>query len=83
MIRFWFEFYDPPKLSPLSIGCGITAVCADDAISILRECVDRGAGLKISKMIKAVDLSDLDQGHVIPNMGVVAIRGVWFPQGFA
>jgi len=30
-----------------------------------------------------VDVSTLDHGHVLPNMEVVLLRGVWFPKGYA
>jgi len=28
-----------------------------------------------------VDVSALDERHVLPNMGNVLVRGVWFPLG--
>ena len=30
--------------------------------------------------VEDVDVSQLDQGHVIPNMGIVVDRGIWFPK---
>ena len=35
-----------------------------------------------SRVIDDVDVRDLDQRHVVPNMGDPAVRGVWFPRGF-
>jgi hypothetical protein len=29
-----------------------------------------------------VDLSSLEQKHVLPNLGDVTARGIWFPQGY-
>lgn len=31
------------------------------------------------EIIEDIDIRQLDQGHVIPNMGVVTFEGVWFP----
>jgi hypothetical protein len=32
-----------------------------------------------TEVIEDIDISLLDQNHVIPNMGVVTFKGVWFP----
>lgn len=32
-------------------------------------------------MIEDVDVSTLDPEHVLPNTGVPAARGIWFPLG--
>ncbi len=29
-----------------------------------------------------VDISRLDQNHVVPNIGIAAVRGIWFPLGY-
>jgi len=81
MIRFWIEFENPPQ-SMLGLGCGVTARSEADAIEILHERVPQSRLLKIRRVIGGVALSDLDQGRVVPNMGVWIRRGVWFPQGF-
>jgi hypothetical protein len=31
------------------------------------------------EVVEDVDIRDLDQGHVVPNMGPVNFRGVWYP----
>lgn len=31
-------------------------------------------------VVPDVDVRTLDEGHVIPNMGPPAIRGVWYPK---
>ncbi|MCW2926654.1 MAG: hypothetical protein JWM86_622, partial [Thermoleophilia bacterium] len=36
----------------------------------------------VDEVTEDVDVRDLDQGHVIPNMGVVVWRGVWYPSGY-
>jgi hypothetical protein len=32
-----------------------------------------------TKVIEDIDIRLLDQGHVIPNMGVVTFKGIWYP----
>jgi hypothetical protein len=31
-------------------------------------------------VIEDVDVRELDQGHVVPNMGDPTVRGVWYPR---
>jgi hypothetical protein len=55
----------------------------DDAMDILGSTVFRGQAMPpIASVIEDVDISTLDQGHVIPNMEVTVFRGVWFPKGY-
>jgi hypothetical protein len=35
---------------------------------------------EIDRVVTDVDISTLDQGHVIPNMNMPLARGVWFPR---
>lgn len=83
MKRYWFTFVRIPKFSPLSIGCGVTAADYSDAISILKERVLIAChGMEVCEVVEDVDINSLDSGHVLPNMGNVACRGVWFPLGY-
>jgi hypothetical protein len=36
---------------------------------------------KIIEIQEDVDVSKLDPKHVVPNIGSVTIRGIWFPMG--
>jgi hypothetical protein len=81
--RFWFNFQNPPQFSPLGFGCGITAHSYEDATSILASTVFAGGTVPIIKsVIEDVDVQMLDPSHVVPNMGSVVTRGVWFPLGY-
>ena len=86
--RFWFEFefenksvyHMPPGIG---IGCGVTAFDSEDAITLMDEKVFitmKRPPLK--KVIEDVDIRELDQHHVIPNMGTPVDRGIWFPLGY-
>lgn len=84
--RYWirFESSTSSSLPPgFGIGCGVTAFSYDDMLSILAASVFRGGTVPtISSVEENVDVSSLDQGRVIPNMGVPTRRGVWFPRGY-
>lgn len=84
--RFWFEF-DPAEEKEPSARvlreCGVTAYSYEDAIALLEDHVFVDAGLpQISQVTEDVDVSLLDQDHIVPNMGIVSDRGVWFPLGY-
>lgn len=81
--RFWFTFQDLPKFSKFGLGCGVTAYNREDAIGILKERVFFGCSLPtIHSVTEDIDIRELDQDHIVPNMGLVIARGVWFPTGF-
>jgi hypothetical protein len=80
--RFWFTFKNPPQLSALNLGCGVTAYSRDDALGLLqgRSSIPMDS-LQIDEVVENVQIDSLDPGHVLPNMGDVSQRGVWFPLG--
>jgi hypothetical protein len=81
--RFWFKFTDAPKFSPLNLGCGVTAYDYADATEILKVKVFDGKALpKIESTVEDIDIQTLDRFHVLPNIGMVTDRGVWFPLGY-
>ena len=82
LTRFWFTFPSSPRPGALNLGCGITAYNYEDALALLRDRVFGGNDPVIATFEENVDVSKLDQKHVIPNMGVAATRGVWFPLGY-
>ena len=86
MRRFWFEFDENEDFvlpTGIKMGCGITALDKDEAKSILQNTVFKGySEIPIKKIIEDIDIRDLDQNHIIPNMGIVSRKGVWFPLGY-
>ena len=76
LIPFWIE--PPGKDGPR--GFGVTAFSLADALRIIE---DAGYSLpqdKNSLHIKeGVKVSDLDQSHIVPNMGPIVVRGIWYP----
>lgn len=83
LTRFWFNFEQTRSFSPVNLGCGITAYDYDDAITLLHKRVFTNETVPtITACIQDVDVSTLDPNHVLPNIGSVVVRGVWFPQGY-
>jgi hypothetical protein len=74
MLRpYWF-----PILGHL--GIGVTAATKAEAIELASAAAARLAWpLDPANIVEDVAVRDLDQRHVVPNMGVVTWRGVWFP----
>ena len=83
---FWFEFeakssFDLPP--GVGIGCGVTEYDYNDALEILDTQVFTSIKRPpFKKVIENVDVRELDQGMVVPNMKAVVYRGIWFPLGY-
>ena len=73
LTRFWFD-------SDEGLGVGVTAYSLDDAKSLIEsESLMEHIKPKLNSYIENIDIQKLDQNHVIPNMGICANRGIWFP----
>ena len=71
--RYWFQTRE-------HLGFGVSAFSVDDAKSLIDDAARRlGWDYEILGIVEDVDVRDLDQGHVVPNMGPPNFRGVWFP----
>ena len=80
LTRFWFKFEKLSSPSVVNLGCGVTAFSVADAEDLLRNSVFHGQRMPMIAAIEDIDVSELDSRHVLPNIGQVAQRGVWFPQ---
>jgi hypothetical protein len=72
--RYWFPVREFEK-----VGVGVTAFSEQEAFELAAGAAARVGWKLVGTTIRDVDVRDLDQNHVIPNMGLVTIRGVWFP----
>jgi hypothetical protein len=82
LTRYWITFERLAKPTPLNLGCGVTAFGCEDALEIVRDRAFAGRVMpKIIEIQEDVDVSKLDPKHVVPNIGSVTIRGIWFPMG--
>ena len=71
--RYWFQTRE-------HLGFGVTAYSVDDARILIDVAARRlGWSYEILRIIEDVDVRELDQGHVIPNMDPPNFRGVWYP----
>lgn len=88
MRRFWLRLSISPgelgqysSYAGLGFGCGVTAYSLEDARSILvAQLFGDDPMPEIVEVVEDVDVRDLDQGRVVPNMGSPVTRGVWFPR---
>jgi hypothetical protein len=79
--RYWFTFESSESPIPMNSGSGVTAYDYEDALTLMREKVFHGHLPSIRQCTEDVDVASLDARHVIPNLGNVLVRGVWFPLG--
>ena len=71
--RFWYPL-------PRCFGIGVTAASEAEARA-LAECTMEELGIPgtLGPVVTDIDVSSLDAGHVLPNIGPSAVRGVWYP----
>ena len=75
LTRFWFEFNVPG-----AGRYGVTAYNYDDAINLLKAAVFRDSEIpEIKTVIENIDVSTLDEGKILPNIGTPSFRGIWYP----
>jgi hypothetical protein len=78
LIPFWIQPLSDGAFAPH--GYGVTAFSLSDALQILREFGHKLPNdLSRFKITEGVRVSDLDQNHIVPNIGPIVVRGVWFP----
>lgn len=73
LIRYWFK-------TKRGLGFGVTGHSVEDAQVLLAAQWPKSRENEVVGVVENVDVSTLDQGHVIPNMGAPSVRGVWFPR---
>jgi hypothetical protein len=72
--RFWFELSE-------GRGIGVTAASEHEARALAEPVRTRfWPDATITRVITDIDISTLDDDHVVSNMGPVVIRGVWYPR---
>ena len=73
--RFWFPL-------PVGFGVGVTAASEVEARELAEAVRARYfPAATLEAVVADVDIRLLDQAHVVPNMGLVVERGVWYPRG--
>lgn len=76
LIPFWILPQGENELT----GYGVTAFSLRDALHILENAgyplPENRSTLRIAENVR---VEDLDEKHVIPNMGPIIVRGIWYP----
>jgi len=71
--RHWFR-------TKQHLRFGVTAYSIEDAKSLVHDAARRiGSSCEVIEIVEDIDVRELDQNHVVPNMGLPNFRGVWFP----
>ena len=75
---YWISF---PQDRNLPIGIGVTAYSEEDAFSLIQEQgFDQWYADAVEVCVTTgVTISDLDQSKIVPNIGPMQLRGVWYP----
>ncbi len=77
LIAYWIT----PPGAPLGACFGVSAYSRSDAQELLRE-----AGIEVDLALpevivkEGITFAELDAKHIVPNMGPMQFRGVWYPQ---
>ncbi len=79
MIRYWLTFSGLDTPHPINLGCGVTARSYDDAMVLVQAAFPDLAVGSPATVVENIDISTLDAKHVLPNVGNVLARGVWWP----
>ena len=79
--RYWIRFEGDDQGLPdgTALSCGVTAIDLHDAIELINRLLFDGMAAPISEIVEDVDVSTVDKGHVLLNLGDVTRRGIWFP----
>lgn len=73
LTRYWFP-------ATQGFGIGVTAFSLAQATEMALSVMSSlPSGARLGEPIANVDVADLDQGHVVPNMGACNFEGVWYP----
>ncbi|CAH1665698.1 conserved hypothetical protein [Hyphomicrobiales bacterium] len=78
--RYWFSFSKTESPCILNTGCGVTAFSIDDAKKILEADLFPVYGNRQTvEITEDIDISKIEDGHIIGNMKPPIFRGIWFP----
>ena len=85
--RYWFVIYPEWRYGPWNAG--VTATSVKEAKELLLknfikinyfEPLERLKEQEEVEVIEDIDVQLLDKDHVLPNIGPVIFKGVWFPR---
>jgi hypothetical protein len=78
LTAYWIE------LDSYFKNIGVTGYSLDDAKRLIQEKAFPKEELpRIIKITENIQFKDLDQNHIVPNMGPITERGVWYPNFYS
>jgi hypothetical protein len=78
LTRYWIELENQETIWN---RFGVTAFSIDDAMAmIMTKALKTTERPEAKTIIEDVDIRELEQNHVAPNIGAPTIRGIWFPK---
>ena len=77
LTKYWLSFNEKTSYP---LGVGVTAYSLEDAEALVAKRLFSNGYVPAfnQKMINSLD--DLEQNHVLPNIGHITFRGIWFPE---
>ncbi len=77
LVAFWISFPEDPQLP---LGIGVTATSEHDAFNLIKQQNFEWLDLDVKTQVTSnVTIDDLDQSNIVPNIGPMQFRGVWYP----
>lgn len=74
---YWYSF---PSDTRLPLGIGVTAYSRSDADELIQQQgITWHQKAKEINVVENVTIADLDQSNIVPNIGPMQFRGVWYP----
>ncbi|MFD2720283.1 hypothetical protein ACFST9_16275 [Hymenobacter monticola] len=77
LIKYWLEFTAPANHG---LGIGVTAYSIEDAESLVSKMLFANGQIPAFRYRIIQNLDELEQNHVLPNIGLISFRGIWFPK---
>jgi hypothetical protein len=77
LTKYWLEFSAPTNYG---LGIGVTAYSVEDAESLLSKRLFANGQVPAFRPRVVKSLNELEQNHVLPNIGLIQFRGIWFPK---
>lgn len=76
LTKYWIEITAD---SPTWETYGVTAYSKEDAINLIKAHLPSKLSFEVLKITENFEISNLDQNHVVPNIGSPYLRGIWHP----
>ena len=77
LISYWMSF---PENERFPLGIGVTAYSLEDAFALVQQQgIEWPAQASRIDVRRGITVHDLDQSNVVPNIGPMQLRGVWYP----